>query len=298
MLFDSDLFLRPALLHLRLLYASAYTLRMASVAQSGPSGISSAGSQTGSSLSHALWGQLLHKSIPPSLNPATRGASSSIHTSTTNTAPIDRNGTSVRMLLHDTQATLEKFSTRVEKLTARVDDAKRELSTAHKVFQAGHDNLITENVDLGMCSGAYTLLFRCSAGRVCVSIVNRCQTEIKRSLGVPAQAPKLDEALKSLITVDSRVERLDRQVEALHMVSSVPSQLCARVNLSSVESNANESFAVYSGTANTAFDPDWPRTTSPASGSLTYRLYQSGDEGSSAGPGSSTKFFQAAIISE
>ena len=52
------------------------------------------------------------------------------------------------MLLYDTQATLEKFSGHVEKLTARVEDTKREVSTAHKVFEFGHEKLLEENVAL------------------------------------------------------------------------------------------------------------------------------------------------------
>lgn len=37
-------------------------------------------------------------------------------------APVDKTGTSVRLLLHDTQATLEKFSQRIDKLVKGVED--------------------------------------------------------------------------------------------------------------------------------------------------------------------------------
>lgn len=62
----------------------------------------------------------------------------------------------MRILLHDTQATLEKFSGHVEKLTSGVDDARREVSTAHKVFQFGHEKLVEEHVALRESTGAYT----------------------------------------------------------------------------------------------------------------------------------------------
>ena len=95
------------------------------------------------SVSQALWGHLLQRNIPPAL----RGTPS-VATPTIPATPIDKNGTSMRMLLHDNQATLEKFSGHVEKLTSRVEDAKREIATAHKVFQFGHEKLVEENVSL------------------------------------------------------------------------------------------------------------------------------------------------------
>lgn len=54
------------------------------------------------------------------------------------------------MLLHDTQATIEKFSARVDGLSAGVQDAKKEITTAHKVFQHGHEKLLEEQVNLGV----------------------------------------------------------------------------------------------------------------------------------------------------
>ena len=61
----------------------------------------------------------------------------------------------MRMIFHDTQATLEKFSEHIERLTARVDDAKQEVTSAHKVFQFGHEKLLEENVSLREFASAY-----------------------------------------------------------------------------------------------------------------------------------------------
>lgn len=70
--------------------------------------------------------------------------------------PVDKAGTSVRMLLHDTQAVLEKFSGRIDKLHGEVEKAKQEVSTSHKVFQHGHDKLVSDQVDLSEFQSAYT----------------------------------------------------------------------------------------------------------------------------------------------
>jgi hypothetical protein len=39
-------------------------------------------------------------------------------------APVDKTGTSVRLLLHDNQATLEKFSEKVDKLLKGLEDSR------------------------------------------------------------------------------------------------------------------------------------------------------------------------------
>ncbi|KIP07088.1 hypothetical protein PHLGIDRAFT_71638 [Phlebiopsis gigantea 11061_1 CR5-6] len=143
------------------------------------------------SVSQALWGHLLQRNIPPAL----RGTPS-LSSSPVPIAPVDKNGTSMRMLLHDNQATLEKFSGHVEKLTSRVDDAKREIATAHRIFQFGHEKLVEENV----------------------SLLNRCQTEIQKSVGKPAQADRLEDTRKLLSAVERTIESLSSRVDALQMV--------------------------------------------------------------------------------
>ncbi|EEB97985.1 hypothetical protein MPER_02591 [Moniliophthora perniciosa FA553] len=108
-------------------------------------------------------------------------------------APADKNATSTRILLHDTQANLQKFSERVEKMTQNVENTRREISTVKTLFQDEHEALVGEMVDL----------------------VNRCQSEIKRPLGTPAQAEKLEDFQKN---VELRLEHLDKRLDAIQMV--------------------------------------------------------------------------------
>lgn len=68
--------------------------------------------------------------------------------------PTDKAGTSVRILLHDTRANLEEFSTRVHKLTDSIDEAKREISTIQKLFQSDRETTIEKVVNVGKF-GAY-----------------------------------------------------------------------------------------------------------------------------------------------
>ena len=117
------------------------------------------------SVSQALWGHLRQMNVPPELK-----GKSGLSATATPITPVDKAGTSMRMLLHDTQATLEKFSGHIEKLTSRVDDAKREVATAHKIFQYGHEKMIEENTALRESMDAYTpyhvtLLYACSPTR-------------------------------------------------------------------------------------------------------------------------------------
>lgn len=55
----------------------------------------------------------------------------------------------MRILLHDTQANLEKFSNRVDKLADGIHESKQEIMMVHKMFQEEHDKLSGENIDLG-----------------------------------------------------------------------------------------------------------------------------------------------------
>jgi hypothetical protein len=64
-------------------------------------------------------------------------------------APVDKNGTSMRILLHDTQAHLERFSVRTDKLCSSVEETKREITTVHTLFQREHETLRNDIVDLG-----------------------------------------------------------------------------------------------------------------------------------------------------
>ena len=96
-----------------------------------------------SAASTALWAHLLRKDIP-----AISQNSSSTPTNLP-IAPLDKAGTSMRILLHDTQANLEKFSERVDKLASGVSETKTEMVTMQKLFQEDHEQLVGQIVDLG-----------------------------------------------------------------------------------------------------------------------------------------------------
>ncbi|KAH9942032.1 hypothetical protein B0H21DRAFT_696588, partial [Amylocystis lapponica] len=56
--------------------------------------------------------------------------------------PLDKAGTTIRILLHDTQANLERFSDRVITLTGGIDETKREITTIHKRFEQDREKLV------------------------------------------------------------------------------------------------------------------------------------------------------------
>ncbi|KAJ7167463.1 hypothetical protein C8R46DRAFT_995579 [Mycena filopes] len=132
---------------------------------------------------NALWGQLLRKSTlaPPTAGPLPP------------TAPLDKTGTSMRILLHDTQANFERFSTRVDTLASGIDNAKREIVIVKDLFQGAQETLTMDVVDL----------------------VNRSQTQIQKSMGSPAQAATLDLLRKD---VEIRLNGLARRLDDMQSV--------------------------------------------------------------------------------
>ncbi|KAJ6538537.1 hypothetical protein DFH09DRAFT_1368911 [Mycena vulgaris] len=147
------------------------------------------------SASTALWGQLLRKNTlaAPSVVPLPP------------TAPLDKTGTSMRILLHDTQANFEKFSTRVDTLTSGIDGAKREIVIVKDLFQREHETLTMDVVDL----------------------VNRSQTQIQKSLGEPAQAMTLESFRKD---VDSRLDGLAKRIDDMQSFNQTQSQALQNVS--------------------------------------------------------------------
>ncbi|PCH44062.1 hypothetical protein WOLCODRAFT_76746 [Wolfiporia cocos MD-104 SS10] len=154
------------------------------------------GSKSRTTASSVLWGHLLTKgSSASSIQRTSQGSSAS---SLAPIAPMDKAGTSLRVLLHDTQATLEKFSSRVDALTGGVDQSRREIMTVQKLFQQDREKMVDETVDL----------------------VNRCQREIQKAVGSPAQVSRVDEIHAELVAVDRRLETLDKRIDMLQMVWS------------------------------------------------------------------------------
>ncbi|KAK7683400.1 hypothetical protein QCA50_013662 [Cerrena zonata] len=165
-----------------------------------------------------LWSHLLQttQNHPSTSNFRQASSSGTGTVSTKNTvslnkhAPIvatDRTGTSARILLHDTKASLEKFTDSVHNLVKDVDASKNKMDSITKLFGRGQENIIEEMV----------------------SVVNRCQVELQRSLGAPAQQDKLEHLNKDVTVMSRRLESLSKEVEILHMVNQTQSRTLASI---------------------------------------------------------------------
>ena len=66
------------------------------------------------------------------------------------TVPLDKNATSMRVLLHDTQANFEKFAVHVGKLIDSVNETKHEIKTTNDLFERDRQSLVGDIIDLGM----------------------------------------------------------------------------------------------------------------------------------------------------
>ena len=65
-------------------------------------------------------------------------------------APLDKNATSMRVLLHDTQANFERFSTHVENLLDGIKETKQHIMTTNSLFERDRESLMGDIIDLGM----------------------------------------------------------------------------------------------------------------------------------------------------
>lgn len=93
-------------------------------------------SSASTTVSSTLWAHLLRKDKP---NVSTQATSSLI-------APADKTGTSVRLLLHDTQATMQKFSEKVDRLIDGVQDAQAKAQAKDHDWAEGVDRSTTSIV--------------------------------------------------------------------------------------------------------------------------------------------------------
>ncbi|KAF4593153.1 hypothetical protein EYR38_008863 [Pleurotus pulmonarius] len=143
-----------------------------------------------SSTSTALWAHLLRKDTPSS----TPGTSSDALNPPI--VPLDRTGTSMRMLLHDTQANFEKFSGRIDLMTNCIESTKQEIVTVKSLFEEQNEKLSMEIIDL----------------------VNRSQREVQKTVASPAQASELETLRKELSSTDLRIQGLDHRLDAIHLL--------------------------------------------------------------------------------
>ncbi|KAF5353074.1 hypothetical protein D9758_008753 [Tetrapyrgos nigripes] len=158
------------------------------------------GSQSRPHGSSVLWSHLLRKdSALPAPSSSFPHASGNSDLPPHPMTPQDKHGTSTRILLHDTQANLQKFGEQVESLTSTVDDARQEIMVVKRLFRDEHESTMGDILDL----------------------VNRSQTELQKSMGKPAQAEKMEQLYN---TVDTRLENLSKRIDALQMLYPTHSQ--------------------------------------------------------------------------
>ncbi|KAG1735506.1 hypothetical protein EDB19DRAFT_1075788 [Suillus lakei] len=141
---------------------------------------------------NALWAYLLQKDLPASRAFAATSMIPAV-------APVDRTNTSMRMLIHDMQATLEKFSTRVDTLLTNVKDAKTEVVNCNRISESEHERVLDEISNSS----------------------KKVQTELKACMGAPSQTSALELVQKSQSSAENSIQALDKRIDAIQTVFHV-----------------------------------------------------------------------------
>ena len=185
-------------------------------------------------MSSTLWAHLLNKDATTSgLGLKTGLAAVGLNAS----APPDKGGTSVRILLHDTQATIEKFSERVDKLVSGAEDSRQKLLARNEEVNDEVERLVRRVIqDRGalflletisktlllpdLVLTGYVLSNPCAYidPDFSLSTVGRAETTLQSSIREPAQAPVLAELRQ---WVSSSLDALNQKVEAVQNVGIV-----------------------------------------------------------------------------
>lgn len=185
-------------------------------------------------MSSTLWAHLLNKDTTVS-GPGLKTGLAAVEPAMS--APADRAGTSVRILLHDTQATIEKFSERVDKLVSEAENSRQKLLARNEEVNEEVERLVRRVIqeqgvflllttipktlllpNLGFPSYffpkpcAYTDLSYLS------SSVGRTETTLQSCIREPAQASALAELRQS---ISSSLDALNQKVDAVQTVSAV-----------------------------------------------------------------------------
>ena len=166
--------------------------------------------------STALWAHILKQDTQPS------ASLSDTSIVVPPTVPLDKNATSMRVLLHDTQANFEKFAIHVGKLIDGVIETKHEIKTINDLFERDRQRLVGDIIDLGMfislsvddLSRAYIVL-EMNVKTFSFSLVNRSQKEIQKSVGSPCQTASTETYFKD---VNHRLDTLDQRLDAIQAV--------------------------------------------------------------------------------
>ncbi|KAG2358563.1 hypothetical protein BDR07DRAFT_1294542 [Suillus spraguei] len=141
---------------------------------------------------NALWAYLLQKDLPVSSDFVATPMIPAM-------APVDRTNTSMRMLIHDMQATLEKFSARVDTLLINVKDAKTEVINCNRILECERERVLDEISNSS----------------------KKAQTELKACIGAPSQASSLELIQKSQYSAENSIQALDKRIDAIQTVLHV-----------------------------------------------------------------------------
>ncbi|OAX43197.1 hypothetical protein K503DRAFT_681758 [Rhizopogon vinicolor AM-OR11-026] len=141
---------------------------------------------------NALWAYLLQKDLPASSDFSATPVIPPV-------APVDRTNTSMRMLIHDMQATLERFSTRVDTLLVNVKDAKTEVANCNRISESERERILDE----------------------ITSSSKKVQNELKACIGAPSQASALELIQKSQASANISIQALDKRIDAIQTVPHI-----------------------------------------------------------------------------
>lgn len=193
---------------------------------SGPSG-----STSGSTMSSTLWAHLLNKDSLAS-GPGLKTALTSL--GLTASAPADKAGTSVRILLHDTQATIEKFSERADRLLSEAEDSRQKLLARNEEINDEVEKLVRlmiqeqgmlflPKIMLEIFLSPAPVFLRQTLPNLRAYIdydffpssVGKTETALRSCIGEPAQVPHLIELRQSM---SSSLDSLNQRLEAVQNV--------------------------------------------------------------------------------
>lgn len=181
-------------------------------------------------MSSTLWAHLLNKDSTVS-GPGLKMGLASVGPAVT--APADKTGTSVRILLHDTQATIEKFSERIDKLVSEAEDSRQKLLARNEEVSDEMERFVRRVVQEQGASSfprnvPETLLWSGPGlpshilSKLCAYIdlgypasVARAETTLQSSIREPAQASALTELRQS---ISSSLDTLNQKLEAIQNV--------------------------------------------------------------------------------
>ncbi|KAI0325915.1 hypothetical protein GY45DRAFT_1286468, partial [Cubamyces sp. BRFM 1775] len=152
---------------------------------------------------NALWGHILRKTGSSQVPHSTATSTSTFGKHTPTIAPVDKAGASTRILLHDTQAHLERFTDRVAELVTDLDSVKHEIVGVQNLYAEDHEQLMDKMIGLA----------------------NRSQIELQKSIGSPAQSPQVRDLAKDMTHLSSRVDALEKKVESLNVLNQTQLQV-------------------------------------------------------------------------